>query len=256
VIFQGDPELISYVQRVCGYCLTGSIREHALFFLHGNGGNGKSSFLSVLAGILGSYHKTAGIETFTASRFSSHPTELAGLYGARLVTSIETEQGRSWAESRICTLTGGDKISARFMRMDFFEFTPGFKLMIAGNHKPRLRVGDAIRRRFQMLPFSVKIENPDRDLPDKLKAEWPAILNWMVAGCGEWQRRGLDPPKRVIETTNKYLEAEDSIGLWLEGKLSKRGLRSHEPCAFFVLEALGRGCEREAGQSQGFLQNS
>jgi putative DNA primase/helicase len=168
------------------------------------------------SGILGTYHKTAPIETFTASRFSSHPTELAGLHGARLVTSVETEQGGAWAESRICTLTGGDKISARFMRQDFFEFLPGFKLMIAGNHKPRLRVGDAIRRRFQMIPFAVKIANPDKDLAEKLKAEWPAILLWMVEGCAEWQRQGLDPPHRVIETTNKYLEAEDSVGLWLE----------------------------------------
>jgi putative DNA primase/helicase len=96
------------------------------------------------------------------------------------------------------------------MRQDFFSFTPTFKLMICGNHKPRLRaVNEAIRRRFQMVPFDVKVANPDKNLAEKLKSEWGAILNWMVEGCAEWQRQGLNPPKRVIEETAKYLESED-----------------------------------------------
>ena len=131
----GDPEMIEYLRRVCGYCLTGLITEHVLFFLYGTGANGKSVFINTLRGIMGSYHVTAPVDTFTITYGSSHPTDLAGLQGARLVTAIETEQGKRWAESKIKALTGGDEITARFMRQDFFSFTPTFKLMIAGNHK-------------------------------------------------------------------------------------------------------------------------
>jgi len=122
-ITNSNADLMDYIQRVFGYALTGDTREHALFFLHGTGANGKSVLVSTFAGILGSYHRTAPIETFVASSVSSHPTDLAGLMGARLVTAVETEEGRRWAESKIKALTGGDQISARFMRQDFFEFT-------------------------------------------------------------------------------------------------------------------------------------
>jgi putative DNA primase/helicase len=218
-IMGGDQELVAYLQRVCGYCLTGSIKEHAMFFLYGTGSNGKSVFIGVLRGVLGEYHTTAPIEAFTASNSTQHSTDMAGLMGARLVTAVETEEGRVWAESKLKAITGGDEISARFMRQDFFTFVPKFKLMIAGNHKPRLRaVNEAIRRRFQLIPFNVTIPeaNRDKDLPEKLKAEWPAILRWMVNGCTIWQLEGLNPPKAVLDATNLYLEAEDSIGTWIE----------------------------------------
>src|SRR5262249_4902153 len=150
--------------RLLGYALTGLTIEHALFFLYGTGANGKSVLMSTVAGILGSYHRTAPIETFTASTSERHPTDLAGLRGARLVTAVETEEGRRWAESKIKALTGGDRIAARFMRQDFFEFTPQFKLVIAGNHKPGLRsVDEAIRRRFNLVPFTVTIPKAERD---------------------------------------------------------------------------------------------
>jgi putative DNA primase/helicase len=213
-----DQSLIDYLQRMCGYCLTGLIKEHAMFFLYGTGANGKSVFINTLRGVFGSYHTTAPIETFTLANSIQHPTELAGLMGARLVTAIETEEGRTWAESKLKTITGGDEVSARFMRQDFFRFTPTFKLMIAGNHKPRLRsVDEAIRRRFHLIPFAVTIPEADRDkdLSEKLKPEWPAILRWMVDGCLKWQEIGLSPPQAVIDATNKYLETEDSIGTWI-----------------------------------------
>ena len=183
----GDHELVAFLQRVAGYALTGSTSAHALFFLYGTGANGKSVFVNTVAGILGDYHRTAPIETFTASSHERHPTDLAGLRGARLVTAVETEEGRRWAESRIKALTGGDKIAARFMRQDFFEFTPQFKLLIAGNHKPGLRsVDEAIRRRFNLIPFAVTIPDEERDenLTDNLKAEWPGILAWMIETSG------------------------------------------------------------------------
>jgi putative DNA primase/helicase len=172
-----------------------------------------------MAGILGDYHRTAPIETFTASNSDRHPTDLAGLRGARLVSASETEEGRLWAESRIKQLTGGDMISARFMRQDFFDFLPAFKLFITGNHKPSLRsVDEAIRRRFHLIPFAVTIppEERDPDLKVKLEAEWPGILAWLIQGCLSWQASGLRPPQAVQEATAAYLEAEDAIAAWIE----------------------------------------
>src|SRR5215208_3391713 len=192
-----NEELIGYLKRIAGYSLTGSTREHALFFLYGLGANGKSTFINTITAAVGDYHKAAPIETFTASSHDRHPTELAGLRGARLVTANETEEGRRWAESRIKTLTGGDVIAARFMRQDFFEYLPAFKLIIAGNHKPGLRsVDEAIRRRFNLIPFTVTIPREERDLElgQKLKPEWPGILAWMIDGCMDWQRQGLAAP--------------------------------------------------------------
>ena len=135
----GDTELARFLRQWCGYSLTGDIREHALLFIHGQGGNGKGVFLGTLNGILGDYCTMAAMDTFTAAAGERHPTDLARLKGARMVTASETEEGRAWAEVRINQLTGGDKIAARFMRQDFFEFTPQFKLTVIGNHRPALR---------------------------------------------------------------------------------------------------------------------
>jgi putative DNA primase/helicase len=216
--FAGDVQLIAYVQRMLGYALTGSTREHALFFGYGTGANGKSVLISTVAGILGDYHRASPIETFTTSGGDRHPTELAALRGARLVTATETEEGRRWAESRLKALTGGDTISARFMRQDFFDFKPAFKLLVAGNHKPGLRaVDEAVRRRFNLIPFRVTIPKAERDgtLTERLQAEWPGILTWIIEGCLLWQERGLSPPAAVLEATDAYLDAEDEMGAWL-----------------------------------------
>lgn len=218
----GDKELMRFLAQVAGYCLTGSTREHALFFIYGPGGNGKSVFLNLLNHVLGDYATTAGMETFTASKNDRHPTDLAMLNGARLVSASETEEGRAWAESRIKQVTGGDKISARFMRQDFFEFVPQFKLVIVGNHAPVLaNVDEAARRRFNIIPFTHKPVTPDRELEDKLKAEAGQILSWAIAGCMDWQRNGLVRPEIVAAATADYFDEQDLFGQWIEDRCDR-----------------------------------
>ena len=214
----GDSDLQLFLQRVFGYALTGCTHEHAFFFLYGTGANGKTVLLSTASKLMGDYAMTAPIDTFIKGSVDRHPTELAGLRGARLVVASETEEGRRWAESRIKAITGGDMVSARFMRQDFFEFTPAFKLIVAGNHRPGLRsVDEAIRRRMNLIPFTVTIPVDERDehLSEKLKAEWPGILEWMIAGCLDWQEHGLAAPAAVVKATNEYLETEDALSTWI-----------------------------------------
>jgi putative DNA primase/helicase len=230
----GDKELQAYLKRVIGYALTGSIQEHALFFLYGSGANGKSVFIGVIAGILNTYHRTAAMQTFIVSTSDQHPTDVAGLVGSRAVTASETERGRTWDENKIKTITGGDELSARFMRGDFFEYVPQFKILIAGNNKPKLKSTDeAIRRRFNLIPFLATIPKEKRDplLGEKLKAEYPGILKWAIEGCLEWQRDGLNPPAIVREATEEYINSQNVVSNWIEERCDK-----------------GRGCKATAGE--------
>lgn len=219
----GDRELQSYLQRLAGYCLTGRTLEHVLFFLYGPGGNGKSVFTETLTGIWGDYHATASMDLLVASKFEKHETGLAHLRGARLATATETDQHHFWAEAKVKRLTGGDTVSARFMRGDFFEFKPTFKLLIAGNHRPRLRnVDEAMRRRIHMVPFTVNIPKDEQDqrLSEKLETEWPGILQWAIDGCMAWRERGLSPPQSVLAATEDYLQSEDTMAQWIEESLT------------------------------------
>lgn len=216
---RGDQQMITYLQRIAGYCLTGSTAEHALFFIYGPGGNGKSVYLNLLVHILGDYAVSAPMDTFTSSKFSAHPTELAMLKGARLVTASETEEGRAWAEARIKQLTGGDPITARFMRQDFFTYQPQFKLLFAGNHQPAVHAVDAaMRRRFNMLPFLFRPAEPDFKLEEKLREEAPRILGWALKGCLDWQLHGIGRPAAVAEATNAYFEAQDVFRQWIDDR--------------------------------------
>ena len=214
-----DTELAGFLQRYIGYCATGVTTEHAFVFGYGTGANGKSVFINTIGGILGDHATVADMGTFIASNAERHPTDVAKLRGKRLVIAQETQEGRRWNETKLKSLTGGDVQTARFMRQDFFDFKPTFKLFIAGNHKPSLsNVDEAIRRRLLLVPFSVRIPPAERDpyLPEKLKAEWPAILRWIIDGCLEWQRLGLAPPTIVRDATDEYFSGEDVFGQWLD----------------------------------------
>jgi putative DNA primase/helicase len=215
----GDAEYVGFLQRWFGYCLTGDIKEHALVFIYGPGGTGKTTLVKVMQEIFGSYARSAPMDAFTISRGDRHPTELAMMVGKRLIAAAETERGRSWAESRIKQLTGGDRIPARFMRQDFFEFDPQFKLVIVGNHAPALSSCDeSMRRRFHVLPFMRRPGNKDLDLPAKLVREAGRILNWIIQGAMEWQQIGLKPPAIVESETDQYFASQDLFADWLDSE--------------------------------------
>jgi len=217
-VLANDRPTIAFLQRYLGYCLTGYVHEHVVVFLFGTGRNGKTTFVNTVTGIFGDYAIPAPMEMFLASKYDRHPTEVAGLKGARLVVAHETTKGRAWDEARVKLLTGGDRLRARFMRGDFFDFQPTHKLLISGNTKPSLRyVDEAIRARFVLVRFMVTIPEGERDpqLAEKLKAEWPAILRWMVDGCLEWKRVGLEIPENIRKATDDYLADQDTLGQWI-----------------------------------------
>lgn len=218
----GDKELQRYLQRLTGYALTGLKTEHNLAFIYGPGGNGKGVFLNTVQAIFGDYAKAANMDTFTASKFDKHPTDMAGLAGSRLVTAQETQEGRSWDEAKVKMLTSADKVQARFMREDFFEFEPTFKLIFAGNHKPEIRnLDDAMKRRFHLVPFTVKPKTINPLLSEQLREEWPRILAWMIEGTRMWLAEGLNPPAVVLEATAEYFDEEDPIGQWIRERVDR-----------------------------------
>ena len=213
----GDADLIAYLQRLAGYSATGSTKEHVLAFAHGSGGNGKGTFLGAVGSVLGDYATVASADVFLASAQQRHTTELAALMGARLVHAQEIDPSRKWDEAKVKSLTGGDKISARFMRQDNFEFTPQFTLIIAGNTKPEIaNVDDAMRRRMHLIPFETKPVKKDVDLPDKLREEYPQILAWIIEGAKMWLEQGLNPPTAVLQATEEYLQGEDALARWVD----------------------------------------
>ena len=217
-----DQELRRYIQQIFGYALTGDVREECMFFLFGSGSNGKGTLLRTVAHVMGDYATASDMATFTVGKYDRHPTELAKLAGARLVTATETERGRVWAWARIKELTGNERpISARFMRRDFFEFEMTGKLIFAGNHKPHLPSTDeATARRMNLLPFNfvARDDGVDDELKAKLAAEYPAILRWAIDGCLDWQANGLLRPQCVIDATRDYLDQQDLFSQWIDAE--------------------------------------
>lgn len=218
-IMGGDCELVDFLQRAVGYAMVGRVQEHVLFFLYGLGANGKTTFLNTLLQVFGEYGQQAEPDLLIQKRSEAHPTGVADLKGARLVTTSEIDAGRRLAESLVKQLTGGDRIKARFMRTDFFEFTPQHTLFMAANHKPVIKGTDnAIWRRIRLVPFDVTIppERQDSRLGEKLEAEMPGILNWALEGCRSWQEVGLDAPDAVMAATAHYRADMDDLGAFID----------------------------------------
>jgi len=199
--------------------LTASVSEQKLVIAYGGGANGKSTLITTLLHLMGDYAKQAAPDLLLAKKGETHPTELADLLGCRFVAGIEVDEGRRMAESLVKQMTGGDRMKARYMRQDFFEFAPTHKLWLAVNHRPAVRGTDhAMWRRICLVPFTVTIpdDKKDKDLPAKLQAELPGILNWAIAGCLAWQDGGLQPPDDVKNATNSYRDEMDVLAHWLE----------------------------------------
>jgi P4 family phage/plasmid primase-like protien len=213
-----SEELRGFFKKLAGYGFSGDVSEHILAVLYGTGANGKSTILNALLAAAGDYGMQAAPDLLVAKK-GSHPTEVADLFGMRLVASIEVEDGRRLAESLVKQLTGGDKVRARRMRQDFWQFDPTHKVFMAVNHKPEIRGTDtAIWRRLRLIPFEQTIPPAEQDkkLPQKLEAELPGILRWTLEGCLEWQREGLQAPAEVRKATGQYRSEMDVIGAFLQ----------------------------------------
>jgi putative DNA primase/helicase len=212
-----NPSLVRFLQKAVGYSLTGCTDEQVLFMLYGVGANGKTTFLKLIGEVLDDYAMQTPSETLLAKREGSIPNDLARLKGARLVTAIETEDGRRLAEALVKQMTGGDKVAARFLHKEFFEFMSEFKLFLSVNHKPHIRGTDhAIWRRIRLVPFTVTFRQPDKTMAEKLRAELPGILAWAVQGCLRWQAEGLGLPDEVRAATEGYQQEEDVLAQFIE----------------------------------------
>lgn len=225
-VFGGDHEMVDFMQRALGYCITGDQREQVLFFWHGSGANAKSTLLDLVQWLLDSYALKLPAAALMVTRNDRHPTELAQLRGRRLAIASELEEGQFWNEALIKELTGDEVLTARFMRGDFFEFPMTQKHVIVGNHKPRLRGGDpAIARRLVLVPFEQRFEGVrrDKDMLAKLKAEAPAILAWIVRGAVRWNRDGLQIPAHVRDASADYMGDHDDLALWLDECCTRQG---------------------------------
>ncbi len=218
-IFEGDRKTIRFLRRLLGYALTGDIREQVIVFFHGDGANGKSTLLDLLLHLFGAYAVKVSSSLLMAQRGVKHPTDVAQLRGVRLAVANEVAEGALWDESRVKELTGDAKLTARFMRQDYFQFDATHKFVIAANNRRQMRSMDhAMRRRVVLVPFHARFEGARRDpqMLEKLKAESGAILAWAIAGAAEWYRRGLEGPDDVRAASAEYANAMDSIGMWLE----------------------------------------
>ncbi len=221
-VFAGDKALITFWQALCGICLTADVSNQILPVLYGAGANGKTTLLTALLEILGpDYAITAPPGLLTLKKGERHPTELAALFGKRLVVDSETAEGARFNENLVKQLTGGDKISARRMREDFWTFQPTHKILLCTNHKPDIQeTKAAIWRRVKLVPFNVAIpdDRQDAKLPEKLRAEYPGILAWCVEGCRDWLELGLDIPTAVEDATQKYRAESDTLAEFLESE--------------------------------------
>jgi putative DNA primase/helicase len=212
-----DAERIRFEQQWSGYSLTGDTREQCLLFIYGPGGNGKGIRCQITFWLMGEYAHMATIDLFLVTFGDKHTTSQAALYGKRVVIASETQEGRTWDITLIKQLTGGDPITARFMRCDDFTFIPELKLIISSNNLPKLpSVGIAEKRRFNVKKYDFQPAEVDFQLINTLKKEGPGILRWMIDGCVDWQQHGLIRPDSVVRETEEYMQAQDDFDNWLQ----------------------------------------
>ena len=220
-IFEGNTDLIRFIQKAAGYSLTGLDTEECFFVLHGVGQNGKSTFVETLSALLGTdYAQQATPDLLMQKKQDRHATELAVLRGARMVASVETGQGKRLNEALIKAMTGGDRIRANFMHQDTFEFRPEFKVWLSTNHKPVITGTDlGIWRRIRLVPFNYRIPDTEKDGGFKARLRDPAmlsgILNWAIKGALLWQQEGMKPPKAVLDATKSYQAEMDVLAAWI-----------------------------------------
>ncbi|AEF83780.1 conserved hypothetical protein [Treponema primitia ZAS-2] len=215
--FNGD--IIRFLQAVAGMAITGDVSEQSLFILYGSGANGKSTFLNTLMYILGDYALTTTTETFMKRNNEQTTNDIARLRGARFVTTTELDQGRRLSEPLIKQITGNDKVTARFLYGEYFSYTPTYKIFMGTNHKPIIKGTDfGIWRRIKLIPFTTRIEadKQDKHLEEKLRAEAPGILNWLLEGAYRWLKEGLIVPEAVLAATDDYKGEMDVIGNFLK----------------------------------------
>ncbi|MCC6362992.1 MAG: DNA primase [Bryobacterales bacterium] len=223
MIMLGRKSLVEFLKRALGTSLTGITSDKAMFILYGPGGdNGKSTMVEVIEKLLGSYAKRTPVETFLKKREGSIPNDIARLRGARFVWAAENDRGVRLAESLVKEMTGGDRMVARFLHGEFFEFMPAFKIWLATNHKPAIRGDAAIWRRLKLVPFEYTIpkdrQKKRHEVMTMFQAELPGILNWAIEGCLEWQRDGLGVPDEVVNATREYEAEQDTFSMFLEEK--------------------------------------
>jgi putative DNA primase/helicase len=219
-------EVIKFVQRVLGYSLSGSCKEQKMFILCGGGRNGKSTLVNAILDVFGDYGKQSPADLLMASKYDRHPTELAGLKGVRFLGASETSEGRWLNEARVKNMTGEDKITARFMRQNFFTYTPEYKIFLTTNHKPNIRCGDlGIQRRLVLIPFNYTVpeDEIDKSLPGTLKGEAPGIFNWLLKGFAMWNKHGLDIPAEILTATEEYIKDHDFIATFIEERCQVEG---------------------------------
>jgi len=234
----------TYLSRLLGHALEGRQVEHVLPILFGEGANGKSTLVDVVNLALGDYGGEAAPGLLTARSFDAHPTETADLFGLRLAVIQETDSGRRLAEGTVKRLTGGDRIKARRMREDFWQFDPSHTFLMVTNHKPLIAGTDeGIWRRLRLVPFDVVIPVSDRDreLPVKLKLEADAVLAWLVSGYQDWRDGGLDEPDEVVAATNAYRAESDAVGRFLEERCAT-GKDAHKVQSSALFKVWERWC--------------
>src|ERR671911_1903356 len=216
-----DDALIKFVKRYSGYTLTGITRERLLAILYGVGKNGKTTLTELLHEVLGDYARNTDVETLLIKRYQGVGNDVAALKGARFVSAAEVEKGRRLAESKVKQLTGRDTVTARFLFGENFDFKPEFKLWLSTNNKPVIQgTDDAIWDRIRLIPFTQRFDGDRQDpkLPEKLRAEMPGVLAWMVEGCLEWQEHGLGEPESVREATEQYRAEMDTLAAFIEDR--------------------------------------